>query len=298
MRRVSPAGSRTETGAASERSFALYCNSGIGALETKQQDVSGAATSCVPLSPMFIWSHWDRVCGVAHSASFEVSSAQAESGTGPSPTTLKANAKMSDLRTDPQYTIQASCEALPNTARRSRVVPCRKLVLSNGLVCSRKSAASRRKDFCVDSVSSGAALGDLQFCGDRKIDRREAGFLVARLVAHFERQTLPAQRRAAERLHFHSHRHAALIDIQLALGEFELAEGALWIGDTHQAEACRKFGADFRGDQILFRDFVRIDVKAVADLQHHGDFKRPAARPGPERNVGGPHHQRCPPRRT
>ena len=150
----------------------------------------------------------------------------------------------------------------------------------------------------MDSVSSGAALGDLQFCGDRKIDRREAGFLVARLVAHFERQTLPAQRGAAERLHFHSHRHAALIDIQLALGEFELAERALWIGDTHQAEACRKFGADFRGDQVLFRNFVRIDVKAFADLHHHGDFKRPAARHGLERNVRGRRHQRVRARHT
>src|SRR5260370_17714857 len=128
-----------------------------------------------------------------------------------------------------------------------------KLVLSNGYVRSRESMASRGKDFCVDRASSGAALGDLQFCGDGKIDRREAGFFVARLVTHFERQTLPAQRGAAERLHLHPHRHAALINIQLALGEFELAEGALRIGDTHQAEACRKLGADFRGHQILFR---------------------------------------------
>jgi hypothetical protein len=48
---------------------------------------------------MLIWSHRDSVSGVAHSASREVSNAQAESGTGPSPTMLKANAKMSDLRT-------------------------------------------------------------------------------------------------------------------------------------------------------------------------------------------------------
>jgi len=44
---------------------------------------------------MFIWSQRDSVLGVAHSASFEVSSAHAESGTGPSPRRLHANAKMS-----------------------------------------------------------------------------------------------------------------------------------------------------------------------------------------------------------
>jgi hypothetical protein len=94
-----------------ERSDALYYNWGIGTLEIKQQDGSDAATSCVPLSSMFIRSHWDWVFGVAHSASFEERSAQAESGTGPSPTRVNANPKMSDRRTNAKSTIQASCEA-------------------------------------------------------------------------------------------------------------------------------------------------------------------------------------------
>ena len=57
---------------------------------------------------MFILSHWDCICGVAHSARFEVSSAQAESGTGPSPTRVNANAKISDLRTEPQSNTRLS----------------------------------------------------------------------------------------------------------------------------------------------------------------------------------------------
>jgi hypothetical protein len=61
---------------------------------------------------MFISLHRDWVFGVAHSASFEESSAQAESGTGPSPTRLNANAKVSDRRTNFESTIQASWEAL------------------------------------------------------------------------------------------------------------------------------------------------------------------------------------------
>jgi hypothetical protein len=59
MRGVSSVGSRTAMGAARERSDALNCNCGIGALEIKQQDVTDAATSWVPLSSMFILSHWD-----------------------------------------------------------------------------------------------------------------------------------------------------------------------------------------------------------------------------------------------
>jgi hypothetical protein len=94
--------------AARERSDALGCNSGIGALDRAQQDVFDAATSRVLVSSIFIWSHWDWVFGVAHSASFELTSAQAESGTGPSPARLNANAKMSDRCTDTHSTIQAS----------------------------------------------------------------------------------------------------------------------------------------------------------------------------------------------
>src|SRR5713226_5308516 len=56
---------------------------------------------------MFIRSHWSWVFGVAHSANREVSSAQAESGTCPSPTRLNANAKVSNRRTDLQSSTTA-----------------------------------------------------------------------------------------------------------------------------------------------------------------------------------------------
>jgi hypothetical protein len=64
---------------------------------------------------MFIWSHRDSVLGVAHSASFEEKSAQAESGPVPSPTRLKANAKMNDRRITYESTTQAACEAFNAT---------------------------------------------------------------------------------------------------------------------------------------------------------------------------------------
>ena len=50
----------------------------------------------MPLSSMFMWSHWDCVCGVAHSLSGELNNAQAESGTEPNPARLNANTKISN----------------------------------------------------------------------------------------------------------------------------------------------------------------------------------------------------------
>jgi hypothetical protein len=107
IRRVLLVASRTAVGAASDKSDALCCTCGIGAFETEQQDVPDEATTRVPLSSIFIWSHWDCVFGFAHSAGFEESSAQAESGTCPSPKRLNANAKMSGRRTDIQSNTRA-----------------------------------------------------------------------------------------------------------------------------------------------------------------------------------------------
>jgi hypothetical protein len=44
-RGVSPVGSRAVMGTAREKPDALYCDCGIGALETMQQEISDAATS-------------------------------------------------------------------------------------------------------------------------------------------------------------------------------------------------------------------------------------------------------------
>ena len=102
-------------GAAREGSDALGCNSGIGAVETKQQDVFDAATVGVRLSSMFIWSHRDCVFCVAHSASLDEKSAQAESRIGPSPARLTTNANMNDRRITCESTTQIACEAFNAT---------------------------------------------------------------------------------------------------------------------------------------------------------------------------------------
>ena len=78
----------------------LCCRAATGALERLQQEAFGA-TSLVPSpsSPIFMLPQGDLVLGVEHSASLEEKIAQGESGTGPSPVKLTANAKMSDRRT-------------------------------------------------------------------------------------------------------------------------------------------------------------------------------------------------------
>lgn len=81
-----------------------FCSvAGTGALEREQQEPSGAAVTLALPSSMVIWSHCDCVRGVAHSTILEVKTAQADRGTGPSPSRLSAKAKMSDRRTMAQF---------------------------------------------------------------------------------------------------------------------------------------------------------------------------------------------------
>lgn len=75
----------------------MYRDCEIGSLELKQQDPSGVVTDGVPLSSMFILSHWDCVFGVTHSVIFEERNAHAESGTSPTPTRLNVIAKIRTL---------------------------------------------------------------------------------------------------------------------------------------------------------------------------------------------------------
>jgi hypothetical protein len=75
---------------------------GTGALEREQQELLEAAATFVMPSSMFIWSHCDCVCGVAHSAILDEKIAQADRGTGPNPAMLNANAKISSRRIAPQ----------------------------------------------------------------------------------------------------------------------------------------------------------------------------------------------------
>jgi len=99
---ASPVFSGTAPSIAHERSGATYCDSGRGACETKQQVVSGSVIIWVSPQSMFMWSHRDWVGGVAHSAVFKESSAQAESGACTIAKRLHASTKINGRRTSAQ----------------------------------------------------------------------------------------------------------------------------------------------------------------------------------------------------
>jgi hypothetical protein len=68
----------------------LYCGSGSGEFETKQQELSDEAASWVPVSPMFILSQSESAREVPPLAGLEDIAAHLESGANPAP--IKANA--------------------------------------------------------------------------------------------------------------------------------------------------------------------------------------------------------------
>jgi len=75
-----------------------FCEAGTGAFEREQHEALGAALSLAPLPSIPIFSHWDWVLGVAHSASREERIAQRDTGPAPSPAKLNANTKMNNRR--------------------------------------------------------------------------------------------------------------------------------------------------------------------------------------------------------
>lgn len=90
-----------------EISGALYCESGSGAFETRQHDMSGAAATWLPLPSPFIGSQQDSVSGVAQLVKSDQSNAQADAGTGAHPARLNATTKISVRRIEVQSTTQA-----------------------------------------------------------------------------------------------------------------------------------------------------------------------------------------------
>jgi hypothetical protein len=82
--------------------WAFCCRAATGALDGLQHDARGDVSLALS-SPIFILSHGDWSFGVEHSASFEEKIAQDDSGTGPNPVKLNANARMNSRRIFVQY---------------------------------------------------------------------------------------------------------------------------------------------------------------------------------------------------
>src|SRR2546427_524133 len=119
-----------------------------------------------------------------------------------------------------------------------------------------------RKDFGVGGLGGGRCGGDVN--GDVKSegDGGQAEFGAAGLVAEFQGDVLCAERRVCERGDGHAERHRVLVDVQRGFGKREFFELALGIDDFAAAEAGGKFGFEIGGDEIVFRFFTGVNVKA------------------------------------
>src|SRR5260370_32658496 len=143
-----------------------------------------------------------------------------------------------------------------------------------------------RKDFGVGGPGGGSCGGNVN--GDVKSEGNggQAEFGAAGLVAKFQRDVLCAERRVGERGDGHAKCHRVLVDVQRRFGKSEFFELALGIDDFAAAEAGGQFGFEVGGDEIVFRFFAGVDVKARTDFHDRGNEKRAAAAGGIGRNVG------------
>ncbi len=137
----------------------------------------------------------------------------------------------------------------------------------------------------MGGLGGGSCGGDVN--GDVKSegDGGQAEFGAAGLVAEFQGDVLRAERRVCERGDGHAKRHCVLVDVQRRFGKSEFFELALGIDDFAAAEAGGQFGFEIRGDEIVFRFFTGVDVKARTDFHDRGNQKRAAAASGIERSV-------------
>src|SRR5580658_7139296 len=134
-----------------------------------------------------------------------------------------------------------------------------------------KDSLFLRKKLRVHGFAGGGsdADGGVQ----RKSDRRQANLRAARLVAKLERDMLSAERSARHRRNRNAERDGVLVDVQRLLREGERVQCAFGIRNISQLKSSGSIGAKVGGDQIVFRFFARVDVKARADFQDHRKLK-------------------------
>src|ERR1700676_3990419 len=141
------------------------------------------------------------------------------------------------------------------------------------------------KKFRVGRARIGGSLRDR----DRRIDIQRNGwqahFVAACLVAQLEWNSLSAKRGIRQRGERKTNHKFILINVQRRLCEGESMQLPLGIrGIAGGFEAGRKLGAQLRGNEIVSGRLARIDVKAGANLGHHGKLESASARDRLSRN--------------
>ena len=123
-------------------------------------------------------------------------------------------------------------------------------------------------------------VGRARICGigvhgkggvDVECDGRQTEFLVAGLVAQLQRNVLWAERSVGSSSDGQAQDDFVLINVQRRFAEGEGVEFAFRIGNFARLKAGGRIRSEIRGDQILSRRLVRIDMETTADVQNNGD---------------------------
>src|SRR5580658_4821521 len=143
----------------------------------------------------------------------------------------------------------------------------------------------RWKEFRVRGLRSRTSGGHVERGIECKSNRRQADFRAARLIAQLQRDVLRAKRGTGKRGYRKTQRDGVFVDVQRRFRKREGVQRAFGIRNLSQLKARGRFRAQVGGDQVVFRFFARVDVKARADFQDRRDLKLATAPDGVERNI-------------
>src|ERR1700674_2573253 len=137
---------------------------------------------------------------------------------------------------------------------------------------------------------SGAHVGGRGGDGETGVhiqsDGRETNFGATRLISQLHGDLLGAERSVRERGERKAKNDSALVNVERLFGKSEGAEFSFGIRDFADFESGGNVGLQIGGDEIVFRFFAGVDVKAGANFQNDGKLKRTSTGHGFERNVG------------
>jgi hypothetical protein len=135
---------------------------------------------------------------------------------------------------------------------------------------------------------SGARVGSCGGDGEARVyierDRRETDFRAACLISQLHRDLLRAERSVRERGERKMENYSALVNVQGLFGKGEGAEFSFGIRDFADFESGGDVGFQIGGDEVVFRFFAGVDMKAGTNLQDNGELKRTSAGHWFERN--------------
>ena len=148
--------------------------------------------------------------------------------------------------------------------------------------------------FRMDRTRVGGVIDDGEGGVDIKSDRREANFLVARLIAQLQRDVLGPEGCVREGRDTQAKNDFVLVNIERRFGEGESVQLAFGVGNLAGFEPGRSVGAKTSGDQIVSGSLVSVDMEAITDFQDDSDLEGRSTGDRLDRNICGRRHHLTP----